>query len=75
MPKVKSYDAKVQAQRRGSIALAVGWTLLCFAMLVGIFVFQDYREGTHLFIAYSGIIALLGVLSVGYGQHLRRTNS
>jgi hypothetical protein len=68
------YDAKLQAQRRGSVALAVGWTLLGFAMLVGIFVFQDLREGTRLFIGYSGVLALAGAILLGYGTRLRRLN-
>ena len=71
---ISPYDAKMRAQRRGSVALAVGWTLLAMAMVVGIYVFQDIREGTHFFVAYAGFMALLGLISIGYGGHLRRTN-
>ena len=75
MESSRNYDAKTQAQRRGSIALAVGWTLLSFAMMMGIYVFQDLREGTRFMIGYSGAIGLVGVLTAGYGHRLRRSNS
>jgi predicted benzoate:H+ symporter BenE len=71
---IKTYDAKVDAQRRGSAALAAGWTLLVFAMIAGIFVGQDVREGSHLFIDYAGVLALLGLIVIGYGNRLRRSN-
>ncbi|MGA2989624.1 MAG: hypothetical protein ABSD88_04040 [Candidatus Korobacteraceae bacterium] len=74
MENSRTYDAKTKAQRRGSVALAVGWTLLAMAMLVGIYVFQDIREGTHFFIAYAGVMAFIGVMAIGYGQHLRSAN-
>jgi hypothetical protein len=72
--RIKTYDAKMAAQRRGSVALAVGWTLLAFAMIAGIYVFQDFREGTRLFVHYAGVLALLGLMMVGYGRRLRRFN-
>ena len=75
MQEVKTYDAKMAGQRRGSVFLGVGWTLLVMAMIAGVYVFQDIREGTHFFIAYAGSLGLLGVMAVGYGQHLRRSNS
>ena len=74
MENSRSYDARMRAQRRGSIALAVGWTLLVFAMLMGMYVFQDLREGTRFMIAYSGAMAMAGIMTVGYGQHLRRSS-
>jgi hypothetical protein len=74
MENSRSYDARMRAQRRGSIALAVGWTLLVFAMLMGMYVFQDLREGTRLMIAYSGAVAMAGIMAVSYGLRLRRSS-
>ena len=74
MQETKTYDAKVAAQRRASVALAVGWTLLAFAMIAGIYIFQDIREGSRFFIVYSGVLALLGLTVIGYGRHLRGSN-
>ena len=54
MQEMKTYDAKVAAQRRASVALAVGWTLLAFAMIAGIYIFQDIREGSRFFIVLLG---------------------
>jgi len=71
---IRNYDAKMSAQRRGSVALAVGWTLLAMAMIVGIYVSQDIREGTRFFVNYAGVLALLGFMSIGYGSRLRRSN-
>ncbi|MGA2964287.1 MAG: hypothetical protein ABSD96_21715 [Candidatus Korobacteraceae bacterium] len=71
---LRSYDAKMAAQRRGSVALAVGWTLLAMAMIVGIYVSQDIREGTRFFVNYAGVLALLGLMSIGYGNRVRRLN-
>ena len=71
---IRTYDAKMAAQRRGSVALAVGWTLLAFAMITGIYIFQDLREGTRFFVHYAGVLALLGLMSIGYGNRLRRMN-
>jgi len=70
----ESYDAKVAAQRRGSGALAAGWTLLAFAMIAAIWVGQDVREGSHLFIAYAGVLAFVGLMIIGYGSRLRRSH-
>ena len=74
MESSRNYDVRMQALRRGSVALAVGWTMLAFAMLMGIYVFQDLREGTRFMIVYSGVIAAAGMVTAGYGQHLRRAN-
>jgi len=74
MENSRNNDAKTRAQRRGSIALAVGWTLLSFAMLMGIYVFQDVREGTRFMIGYSGAIGLVGIIAAGYGHRVRRLN-
>jgi len=71
---IRTYDAKMAGQRRGSVALAVGWTLLAMAMIVGIYVSQDVREGTRFFVHYAGVLALLGLMSIGYGNRLRRSN-
>lgn len=72
MPQALTRDARVAIQRRGSAALAVGWTLLAFAMIAGIYVFQDIREGTFFFRLYAGVLALAGLVIIGYGHHLRR---
>jgi hypothetical protein len=74
MENSKTYDAKTGGQRRGSVAVAVGWTLLAMSMVVGVYVFQDIREGTHFFIAYAGAMGLIGLMLIGYGQRLRRSN-
>jgi hypothetical protein len=75
MPQALTRDARVAIQRRGSAALAVGWTLLAFAMIAGIYVFQDIREGTFFFRLYAGVLAVAGIVIIGYGQHLRRGGS
>lgn len=68
-----SYDAKLVGQQHGSVVLSVGWTLLAMAMLVGIYCFQDFREGTHFWLAYDGSMAFVGLLTIGYGMRLRRS--
>jgi hypothetical protein len=71
---MRSDDAKLAARRRGFVALALGWTLLGMAMIAGMYVFQGIREGTRFFVHYAGALALLGLMSIGYGNRLRRSN-
>ena len=75
MAQALTRDVKVALQRRGSAALAVGWTLLAFAVITGIYFFQDVREGTFFFRIYASVLAFAGLVIIGYGQHLRRGGS
>lgn len=67
------HETKFQENRRfGSVLLMVGWILLGMAGITGIYVFQDIREGTFLWLVWNGVLGVLGLGFVAVGTHYRR---
>ncbi len=64
-------DARLQEQRVGSQTMILGFVILGMAAILGIYVFVDIREGTHLMLAVSGTLGLIGLILIGYGEHKR----
>lgn len=67
-------DLRVEGARLGSVLKTVGWTLLGFAILLGIYTFMDVREGTDTILWTVGILAVLGIALIGVGQFRRSHN-
>lgn len=67
-------DQRLQQQRTGSQMMILGFVILGMAGILGIYNFSDIREGTHLMLAVSGALGLIGLALVAFGQY-RRTES
>lgn len=66
-------EHRFQLNRRlGSDVLMVGWVLLGMCAVTGIFVFQDIREGTHLWLVWNTVFGILGLALVVIGTAIRR---
>ncbi len=67
-------DMRVEGARLGAVTKTVGWVLLGFAMILGIYTFIDVREGTDLILWTVGILAVLGFVLIAVGNHRRSHN-
>ena len=68
-----AHETRFQSERQlGSDLLMLGWVLLGMCAIAGIFVFQDIREGTHMWLAFEAIVGIVGLALVGVGTYLRR---
>ncbi len=64
-------DARLRQQRTGSQALILGWVILGMAGILGIYNFVDIREGTHLMLTVSTVLALIGLVLIAFGEFKR----
>lgn len=71
----RTEDAKIDRMRTGSITMMAGWILLGMAILFGVFVFQEYRDGTHLWRYFIYGMGLIGLVLVLVGARQRKMNS
>jgi hypothetical protein len=67
-------DETLAQERLGSGLITVGGVLLGMAMILGIYNFTDFREGTHLMLAVSGSCGLLGLLLMAIGKWKKNTH-
>ncbi len=67
-------DVTVSDLHKGSTFLACGWTLLGMAILLSIYIFIDFREGTKLMSVWVGAIGTLGLVLIGVGE-VKRSHS
>ena len=67
-----AHETKFQENRQlGSDLLMIGWVLLGMCGIGGIFVFQDIREGTSMWLIWNGVFGFLGLALVAIGTFLR----
>ena len=68
-----AHETKFQENRQlGSDLLMLGWVFLGMCAIGGIFVFQDIREGTHMWLAFEAVFGLIGLVLVAVGTMFRR---
>jgi hypothetical protein len=66
-------EEKLQENRRiGSLMLTLGWILLAMNGLAAMFVFQDIREGTHLWLIMGTVVGVIGLTLIAVGTIKRR---
>jgi hypothetical protein len=64
-------DARLRQQRTGSQAMILGFVILGFAAVLGIYNFADLREGTRLMLSMSGGLAFIGLVLIAFGEYKR----
>lgn len=62
-------------QRTGSQLLISGTIFFGMGMLLSIFVFSDWRQGTNLMLIYSGSLLFIGLVLMAIGQYKRSFNA
>lgn len=66
-------EQRFQENRRlGSMMLVLGWILMGMNGIAGIFVFQDIREGTHLWLVWSAVVGIVALALIAFGTVKRR---
>lgn len=64
-------DARLAEQRTGSQTMVTGFVILGMAIILSIYNFADIREGTHLMLAMSGGLGLIGLVLIAIGEYRR----
>jgi hypothetical protein len=65
-------DDTVENRRLGSVFLSLGWILLWFDAMLGVFFFISLRSGSWFWPIWLGIEGALGLALVMMGTHYRR---
>jgi len=55
--------------------MIVGFIIFGMGALLSIFNFSDLRQGTHLMLAYTGALIVIGLVLIAYGEYRRSTNA
>jgi hypothetical protein len=65
-------DNTVENRHLGSVMITLGWILLWFDALVGVFFFQSLRDGSMWWPIWIGVQGFIGVALVIAGTRYRR---
>ena len=68
-------DDRLFEQQNGSEFMIVGFIIFGMGAMLSIFNFSDLRQGTHLMLAYTGILIVIGLVLIAYGEYRRSTNA
>ena len=68
-------DDRLFEQQDGSEFMIVGFIIFGMGAMLSIFNFSDLRQGTHLMLAYTGILIVIGLVLIAYGEYRRSTNA
>lgn len=70
-PLQTTQDNRLDSQHTGSVLLTVGGILLGMALLLGIYTFQDIREGTSTLLWTVSVLTVIGLVLVAFGAWKR----
>lgn len=73
-PNSKEEEYRLFEQQDGSEFMIVGFVIFGMGAMLSIFNFSDLRQGTHLMLAYTGILIVIGLVLIAYGEYRRSTN-
>ena len=68
-------DHRLFEQQNGSEFMIVGFIIFGMGALLSIFNFSDIRQGTHLMLAYTSALIVIGLALIAYGEYRRSTNA
>ena len=68
-------DHRLFEQQNGSEFMIVGFIIFGMGALLSIFNFSDLRQGTHLMLAYTSSLIVIGLALIAYGEYRRSTNA
>ncbi len=74
-PNSREEEDRLFEQQNGSEFMIVGFIIFGVGAMLSIFNFSDLRQGTHLMLAYTGILIVLGLVLIAYGEYRRSTNA
>lgn len=74
-PNSREEDDRLFEQQNGSEFMIVGFIIFGMGAMLSIFNFSDLRQGTHLMLAYTGILIVIGLVLIAYGEYRRSTNA
>jgi hypothetical protein len=74
-PNSKEEDSRLFEQQSGSEFMIVGFIIFGMGAMLSIFNFSDLRQGTHLMLTYTGILIVIGLVLIAYGEYRRSTNA
>ncbi len=66
-------EQRFQENRRlGSQLLTIGWILMAMNGIAGLFVFQDLRQGTHMWLVWTAVLGIIALALIAFGTMKRR---
>ncbi len=71
----RAMNATVRDQKAGSVAQTVGWTLVLFGFITGVWVLIGFREGSYFWLWYTLALAVIGAFLIGWGSMRRSRGS
>jgi hypothetical protein len=71
----KEEQSRLFEQQDGSDWMIVGFVIFGMGAMLSIYNFSDLRQGTHLMLAYTGILIVVGLALVAVGEYKRSTNA
>lgn len=74
-PNSKEEDSRLVEQQDGSEFMTVGFVVFGMGVILSIFTFSDFRQGTYLMLAYTGILIVVGLMLIAFGEYRRSTNA
>jgi hypothetical protein len=74
-PNSREEDDRLFEQQNGSEFMIVGFIIFGVGCMLSIFNFSDLRQGTHLMLAYTSTLIVIGLALVAYGEYRRSTNA
>jgi UDP-N-acetylmuramyl pentapeptide phosphotransferase/UDP-N-acetylglucosamine-1-phosphate transferase len=67
-------DETLAQERLGSVLITVGGVLFVFGIILGIYNFTDFREGTHLMLSLTAGLTLIGLCLMAVGKWKKKTH-
>jgi hypothetical protein len=74
-PNSREEDERLFEQQNGSEFMIIGFIIFGVGAVLSIFNFSDLRQGTHLMLAYTGTLIVIGLALIAYGEYRRSTNA
>ncbi len=68
-------DEQLGQLRNGSVLMVAGFVFLGFAAMLGIYDFMDIRDGANTMLLTTGILGLIGLVLIAFGEVKRGSNA
>jgi hypothetical protein len=74
-PNSKEEEYRLFEQQDGSDFMIIGFIIFAVGASLSIFNFSDLRQGTHLMLAYTSTLIVIGLVLIAVGEYKRSTNA
>ena len=65
-------EARMGRERNASFMLTLGWIILGFAVMLGVFWYNSVKDGDLFWRAMTGSIGFIGAVLIGVGNYFRK---